>query len=64
MTKGHGLNPQHVQGFNKPVVDHHFEELEKLIVTQGIPPENIYNEDEKGIQLGGEEGPPPPIHLF
>src|SRR6266481_2967586 len=53
VTKGRGLDPQHVQGFNKPVVDRHFEELQKLIVMQGIPPENIYNEDEKGIQLGG-----------
>src|SRR6266481_6303878 len=43
-TKGHGLDPQCAQRFNKPVMDCHFKELEKLIVKQGIPLENIYNE--------------------
>jgi len=58
----HGLNPKCAQGFNQPVVECHFKHLQSLIVEQGIPPENIYNEDEEGIQLGGEEHPPP-IHF-
>ena len=47
------LNPKCAQAFNEAVVTCHFELLELLIVRQWIPPENIYLEDEKGIQLGG-----------
>ena len=47
-----GLDPKHVQAFNEKAVTCHFELLDLLIVRQRIPLENIYNEDEKGIQLG------------
>ncbi|KAF8063552.1 hypothetical protein FPV67DRAFT_1357517, partial [Lyophyllum atratum] len=39
--------------FNRPVVTHHFELLEKILRTYSIPVENIYNMDEKGCQRGG-----------
>ena len=48
-----GLDPKHAQAFTKDAVKSHFKKLELFIVGQSIPPENIYNEDEKGIQLGG-----------
>ena len=47
------LDPKHAQAFNKMAVVGHFKLFMSLIIDQGIPPENIYNEDEKGIQLGG-----------
>lgn len=37
---------------NRPLVSEYFDILEDLLVTYDIPPENIYNMDEKGIQLG------------
>ena len=49
----HGLDPKCAEAFNEEVVTRHFEMLKSLIIRQRIPPENIYNEDEKGIQLGG-----------
>ena len=57
--KGSWAQSKHVQAFNQPIVEHHFKSLKLLFIKQGIPQENIYNEDEKGIQLGGEEEPPP-----
>ena len=47
------LDLKHTQAFNKTAVVGHFKFLKPLIIDQGIPLENIYNEDEKGIQLGG-----------
>lgn len=35
------------------MVKNHFQKLSKLIQENDIPWENIYNMDEKGIQLGG-----------
>ena len=49
----HRLDPKCVQAFNKDIVTHHFKLLNSIIIRQKIPLENIYNEDEKGIQLGG-----------
>jgi hypothetical protein len=48
-----GLDPKRAQAFNKPTVKRHFELLEAIINKYGIPPENIYNMDEKGVQRGG-----------
>ncbi|KAF8600668.1 hypothetical protein BDV93DRAFT_411227, partial [Ceratobasidium sp. AG-I] len=39
--------------FNIPTVSRHFKLFESVIREHSIPPENIYNMDEKGIQLGG-----------
>ncbi|KIJ48785.1 hypothetical protein M422DRAFT_91853, partial [Sphaerobolus stellatus SS14] len=48
-----GLDPKRAQAFNQPTVYEYFDQLEKTVQKYGIPPENIYNFDEKGIQLGG-----------
>ncbi|KAI0308764.1 hypothetical protein OF83DRAFT_1031255, partial [Amylostereum chailletii] len=37
---------------NRSLVDEYFEILKELIITYNIPPENIYNMDEKGVLLG------------
>jgi hypothetical protein len=39
--------------FNYTVVKEHFERLDAVFKEHGIPWENVYNMDEKGIQLGG-----------
>ncbi|PCH39789.1 hypothetical protein WOLCODRAFT_67882, partial [Wolfiporia cocos MD-104 SS10] len=39
--------------FNYPVVMDHFQKLDNILKHHGIPWENIYNMDEKEIQLGG-----------
>ncbi|KAF8591605.1 hypothetical protein K439DRAFT_1260996, partial [Ramaria rubella] len=39
--------------FSKPIVTNHFQMLGEILTRYDIPPENIYNEDEKGLQLGG-----------
>ncbi|KIJ08365.1 hypothetical protein PAXINDRAFT_18495 [Paxillus involutus ATCC 200175] len=48
-----GLNPKCAQMFNFAVVNHHFKLLDDFLKAEGIPWENVYNMDEKGIQLGG-----------
>jgi hypothetical protein len=48
-----GLDPKHTQMFNYTVVKEHFERLDAVLKEHGIPWENVYNMDEKGIQLGG-----------
>jgi len=53
MKRGLRLDPKHAQSFNEHAVKGHFKFLKSLIIKKQIPPENIYNEDEKGIQLGG-----------
>lgn len=40
------------RNLNPTLVREFFEILRDLVVTHGIPPENIYNMNEKGIQLG------------
>ena len=63
-NREHGLNPKNAQAFNWPIVEGHFMHLKSLIVKQGIPPENIYNEDEKGIQFGGGRKNLPLQYIF
>jgi len=48
-----GLDPKRAKAFNRPVVNHYFDELVALVESLGIPIENIYNMDEKGCQRGG-----------
>lgn len=52
---GNGLDTKHAQVFNYPMVHHHFTLLLSLLKSEGIPWENVYNMDEKGIQLGGRQ---------
>ncbi|KAF8589427.1 hypothetical protein K439DRAFT_1280750, partial [Ramaria rubella] len=51
--KGKGLDPKRARAFRKPVVTNHFKMLGDMIKKYDILPENIYNKDEKGLQLGG-----------
>ena len=53
LGKPSGLDPKRAQAFNKPTVERHFTLLESVIKENEIPPENIYNMDEKGVQRGG-----------
>jgi hypothetical protein len=53
LGKPSGLDPKRAQAFNRKTVEEHYELLEKLIREKGIPRENVYNMDEKGVQRGG-----------
>jgi hypothetical protein len=48
-----GLDPLRAQCFNPNSVNGHFQLLGDLLRDKGIPWENVYNMDEKGLQLGG-----------
>lgn len=48
-----GLDPKRAQAFNLTTVQHYFDLLDGFLKEHEIPWENIYNMDEKGIQLGG-----------
>jgi hypothetical protein len=48
-----GLDPKRARAFNFATVDHHFKLLKEYLDKHEIPWENVYNMDEKGIQLGG-----------
>jgi hypothetical protein len=45
------LDPKRAQAFNRKAVRRHFKELKRAL--KGVKPENIYNMDEQGLQLGG-----------
>ena len=53
VQKPSGLDPKCAWAFNYATVNDYFEKLTKVIKDNDIPWENIYNMDEKGIQLGG-----------
>jgi hypothetical protein len=55
LTSPTGLDPKRAKAFNKPVVNRFFDELTRLIELHKlqVPPENIYNMDEKGCQRSG-----------
>ncbi|KIJ38381.1 hypothetical protein M422DRAFT_176753, partial [Sphaerobolus stellatus SS14] len=48
-----GLDPKCARAFSRESVTHFFELVKMEVVDKGIPPQNIFNFDEKGIQLGG-----------
>ena len=48
-----GLDVVCTQNFNPAIVSQHFQVLGDFLDKYGIPLENVYNMDEKGIQLGG-----------
>jgi hypothetical protein len=52
-AQGSGLDPKQAQAFNYETVHRHFKLLNKVLKDKDIPWENVYNMDEKGIQLGG-----------
>ena len=48
------LDPKWAKNFNETIVKDYFEKWEALNTEYGgIPPEHIWNMDEKGIQMGG-----------
>jgi hypothetical protein len=47
-----GLDNVHMHNFNLHVVGRHFWQLDELLKANDVPLENLYNMDEKGIQLG------------
>ncbi|KIO16919.1 hypothetical protein M407DRAFT_85472 [Tulasnella calospora MUT 4182] len=48
-----GLAPNRAQAIRYKAVRRHFRLWKKHVIDQQIPPENIYNMDKKGLQLGG-----------
>ena len=53
LSSASGFDPKHAKAFNRPVVNHYFDQLTSLVKTLDIPIGNIYNMDEKGCQRGG-----------
>jgi hypothetical protein len=52
--KSTGLDPKRAKNFNQTVVKDYFEKRKKLNDRHnGIPPEQEWNMDEKGVQMGG-----------
>ena len=49
------LDPKRAKNFNKTVINDYFDKVEALHARfpGGIPPEHIWNMDEKGVQMGG-----------
>jgi hypothetical protein len=47
-----GLEKCRAQALNQTAVEEFYDTLQDLVETYNIPEENIYNMDEKGIQLG------------
>jgi len=48
-----GLDPKRAQAFNFVTCDHHFRLLSTFIAEHGVSWQNVYNMNEKAIQLGG-----------
>lgn len=48
-----GLDPKSVRAFDWLTISHQFELLMMICKKYDIPPENIWNWDEKGVELGG-----------
>lgn len=51
--RGSGLDPKRAKAFNYTTVSHHFRLFQETVEEHQIPWRNIYNMDEKGIQMGG-----------
>jgi len=49
------LDPKRAKNFNETVIQDYFDQMEHLHARfpGGIPPQHIWNMDEKGIQMGG-----------
>lgn len=54
LSRPSGLDPKRAQNFNKAAITHYFELCQKLKDDHpDLPPEHMWNMDEKGIQMGG-----------
>lgn len=63
--KATSLDPTLANHFNFGVVQDFFDKWEDLNVNHGgIPPEHIWNWDEKGVQMGGGQGKDSKKHYF
>ena len=48
------LDPKRAKNFNEAIINDYFDKLDALHAKyDGIPPEHIWNMDEKGVQMGG-----------
>ena len=54
-SKGTKLDPKCAKHFNEAIINDYFDQLKRLHAhfPGGIPPQHIWNMDEKGIQMGG-----------
>ncbi|KAK0439268.1 uncharacterized protein EV420DRAFT_1241725, partial [Desarmillaria tabescens] len=46
------LESCHTECLNHPMMNHYYDKLETIMKEFDIPQENVYNMDEKGIQMG------------
>ncbi|KAJ3979034.1 hypothetical protein F5890DRAFT_1421919 [Lentinula detonsa] len=53
VARGSGLDPKRAQAFNFTTVNRYFDQLGGILTENEIPWENVYNMDEKGVQMGG-----------
>lgn len=53
LGKPSGIDPKRAQAFNRKTVQDYFQKLCDVLREHGIPPEHIWNIDEKGCQRGG-----------
>jgi hypothetical protein len=47
------IDPKRAQAFNRTNIRHHFDLFAKVMKEHNISMRNLYNMDEKGVQLGG-----------
>lgn len=59
-----GLEAKRARAFNFPVVNDHFEKLQRIIGEHTIPACNFWNADEIGIQLAGGRKGSPEMYLY
>jgi len=66
LSKATKLDPKCIKNFNETVIKDYFNQLEHLHThfSGGIPPQHIWNMDEKGIQMGGGQKNSGKKHLF
>ena len=53
LSKPSPLDPKRAQNFNKANITDYFENCKKVINGYSVPPDHMWNMDEKGIQMGG-----------
>jgi hypothetical protein len=60
------LDPKCAKNFNETVINDYFDQMECLHTRfpSGIPPQHIWNMDEKGIQMGSGQKNSGKKHLF
>lgn len=63
-SRSGGLDPKRAQNFNRTSTQQHFDELRAIIESLHLTVHDIYNMDEKGIQLGGGRKPGSTKFLF